>query len=366
MKRVLFFASLLVLLFLTSNITAQITITSSDVNSYLAVGNSYSGRNDTASQSVNIGSTGSFSLDYSALTFSVPTTSQSVTVSSTPYASTFPSATACIHSTIVNPLGTGDSWSFYTLATDFIFPGLAIKVNATPAAYEFINKYSPPFTAAKLPMTMGSTWTNDYLDSNKTLLGGIPISTTVTHVFEVFMVDGYGTIITPGGRSIQVLRLKQDRREVSPANGYSRSISYQYISKTGESFSVDVADTNAADNGTVAIYGLFWDMPGLTDVKDDVIAANQYSLLPNYPNPFNPSTKINYYLPRESKVTVSIYNSLGQLVQTLVNGIENSGMHELNFNAAGLASGTYLYRLNAISSDSKSSYTSSGKMVLLK
>ncbi|HTR98105.1 MAG TPA: DUF3160 domain-containing protein [Bacteroidota bacterium] len=70
-------------------------------------------------------------------------------------------------------------------------------------------------------------------------------------------------------------------------------------------------------------------------------------LLQNYPNPFNPSTTIGFILPRRTAVTLGIYNSLGQCVATLVNGVLDAGYHAAHFDGAGLASGVYFYRLRA-------------------
>ena len=93
--------------------------------------------------------------------------------------------------------------------------------------------------------------------------------------------------------------------------------------------------------------------------KDDII-ANSFSLEQNYPNPFNPSTTINYTLAESSPVTIKVYDVLGSEVATLVNTTQEAGKHNITFDASKLASGLYIYTLNA------GSFTSSKKMMLLK
>ncbi len=73
----------------------------------------------------------------------------------------------------------------------------------------------------------------------------------------------------------------------------------------------------------------------------------EYRLEQNYPNPFNPSTTIRYGLPQRSQVILRVFTTLGQKVAELVNGEIEAGYHEAQFGGGTLASGVYLYRLQA-------------------
>ena len=91
----------------------------------------------------------------------------------------------------------------------------------------------------------------------------------------------------------------------------------------------------------------------LTEITS--VAGNQasgwnpagFALSQNYPNPFNPSTTIRYALPQSSHVSLTVFNTLGQLVATLVNGEVGPGEHAVTFNASNLSSGVYFYRIHA-------------------
>ena len=85
------------------------------------------------------------------------------------------------------------------------------------------------------------------------------------------------------------------------------------------------------------------------DLSNEVIVGipSKFSLSQNYPNPFNPETKINYSLPVSNFVTLKIFDMSGKEIMQLVNEKQDAGYYTVRFNAAGLASGTYFYKLNA-------------------
>ncbi len=96
-------------------------------------------------------------------------------------------------------------------------------------------------------------------------------------------------------------------------------------------------------------------------------APRQYTLEQNYPNPFNPATTIGYQLPASSRVTLQIYNLLGQVVATLANGIEDAGFKQVVWDASPVASGIYYYQLEATTiADPGRTFRSVRKMLLVR
>ncbi len=93
---------------------------------------------------------------------------------------------------------------------------------------------------------------------------------------------------------------------------------------------------------------------------DDRFIPTKFSLSQNYPNPFNPVTTILYQLPKSEFVNISIYNVVGQLVETLVNGHKDTGFHSVIWNANDIGSGLYFYRIEA------GEYTETKKCIILK
>jgi hypothetical protein len=100
-------------------------------------------------------------------------------------------------------------------------------------------------------------------------------------------------------------------------------------------------------------------------VQVDVAAPVNFALEQNYPNPFNPSTIIKFSLAADSKVSLTVFDVLGQEVSNLINGNLSAGLHEINFNASNINSGVYFYRIDATAVDG-TNFSSVKKMILTK
>ena len=99
---------------------------------------------------------------------------------------------------------------------------------------------------------------------------------------------------------------------------------------------------------------------GVEEEIEESIVPSDYGISQNYPNPFNPTTTIEYSVPKTGFINILVYNILGQKVATLVDEVKSVGNYKIQWNAQGLASGIYVYRLK---SDSK---VMTKKMILIK
>lgn len=100
-------------------------------------------------------------------------------------------------------------------------------------------------------------------------------------------------------------------------------------------------------------------------IEIDLGLPKVYALEQNYPNPFNPTTTIRFALPISAKVTIKLYNALGQEVANILNTDLDAGIHETVFNSSNLSSGVYFYSLKVQGSNG-SNFTSTKRMILMK
>ncbi|MFZ1289512.1 MAG: T9SS type A sorting domain-containing protein [Melioribacteraceae bacterium] len=130
------------------------------------------------------------------------------------------------------------------------------------------------------------------------------------------------------------------------------SIFFQHFSTIGVGFKEEtVVDPDTTDNS---------DSTTTSIAENNSFSPNEYNLAQNYPNPFNPSTTISYTIPEAGFTKLSIYNSLGEVIQSLVNENQSAGRYSVNFIANNIPSGMYFYTI------SSGNFTQTNKMVLMK
>lgn len=146
---------------------------------------------------------------------------------------------------------------------------------------------------------------------------------------------------------------------LSPDTAYARCGSLYFSGDGGSSWQEDVAmsgmevvDLSRATEGTMyaaAFDGssqqlnLYRRSPVLTSLEEASIVPQAFHLYGNYPNPFNPSTRVRFLLPESGEVSLKVYDLTGSVVAELIDGPLEAGEHEVEFSAGRLASGVYFY-----------------------
>ncbi|MCC6549973.1 MAG: T9SS type A sorting domain-containing protein [Ignavibacteriaceae bacterium] len=116
----------------------------------------------------------------------------------------------------------------------------------------------------------------------------------------------------------------------------------------------DMSNNTEVDMKTDSVYNFVYNgvrsfavNSTVTGIMDNSTIPNDYSLKQNYPNPFNPSTMIQFQLPKSGHTELKVYDLVGREVATLINGTREAGYHQVSFDASGLSSGMYIYRLRS-------------------
>jgi hypothetical protein len=128
---------------------------------------------------------------------------------------------------------------------------------------------------------------------------------------------------------------------------------------TTNSGRVKVVQDNASGQDYTATSGNFT-IDVSTGIEDFISYADNFALFPAYPNPFNPTTTIEYSIPSDGFVKINIYNAIGEEVRTIVNEFKKAGGHKIIFDGSYLTSGIYFYRIEGIN------FSATNRMILMK
>ncbi len=198
---------------------------------------------------------------------------------------------------------------------------------------------------------------------------------------NAFFLDGVPDNPLSAGMNLMIIGMEGAFNQTSPssvipqedaealftyANGEVGGISYENTSTGAHvvylAFGLEAVSGMSSTTSRAEILDIIFDWAQVLAVEPSETPNRpiEFALNGNYPNPFNPSTVISYQLPVVSHVSLSIFDIAGRRVAELVNSQLSAGKHEVTFDASGLSSGIYIYRIQA------GDFTASGKMVLMK
>ncbi len=225
----------------------------------------------------------------------------------------------------------------------------------------FYNRWAsgnPPFPSqySSLPEGSALTWfINSKLgaDSVNAFMKDNNIELSNTPYLMTKLMDWYRTPMANGGAG----KTKQTGNFTDDVDMDRRT--YTYFQDTLDCTYLNSLPAYTGSTEGWPVGDLNW-FPSFLSVETLDNSPTNYELLQNYPNPFNPSTKITFKIQENGMIRLSVYNLLGEKVETLVNEELPVGTHQVVFNASNLSSGVYFYKLEA------GKYTSVKKMMLLK
>jgi parallel beta-helix repeat protein len=154
---------------------------------------------------------------------------------------------------------------------------------------------------------------------------------------------------------IDVVGKNYEQQQNSPLNDSGFDLSAESV--TTDIRGISRPQNNGFDIGAYEVH--------FTTSVDDVINPNSFTVQQNYPNPFNPSTTIEFTIPADAMVTISIFNTIGEKVLQILSKEFKAGPNQILFNAGELPSGIYFYKVDAIAKNG-SDFTSTKKMALIK
>jgi ASPIC and UnbV/FG-GAP-like repeat/Secretion system C-terminal sorting domain len=207
-------------------------------------------------------------------------------------------------------------------------------------------------------------------------------------------VDSFTTVIELAAPPVRVSPLSttgENRNTTFVWNTATNAEKYHLQVSTDNTFATTAVDTVVEDttvslvNPLAATTEYFWRVSSinlggegtfsgvahyttgtLTGVAEIGGTPREYALMQNYPNPFNPSTTISYSIPKNAQVTLKIYDILGRVVATLVDGIQAPNAYHMEWDPTNLSSGTYILRIQAHSLDGSGDFIQVKKLLYMK
>lgn len=230
----------------------------------------------------------------------------------------------------------GEFYAYYDLRSDGFFLLGSVFVQATDTdgngvLDQTVQKNAPPDPTYRFPLTDGTAWSQELVSTTEAF-------GTVTNgnIAVDFLVDGWGTLITPAG-SAPAVRLRKTLTVSGDGIQPYTTTSYIFIAEgpIGASIILD-----GQGNVLTAAHSV-----NMTPTAVEETPHAAFRLAANYPNPFRDATRIAFDLERPGYVTLRVFDLTGREVAGLIDEPMSRGPHAAEFRADGLPSGVYLYRL---------------------
>ncbi len=230
----------------------------------------------------------------------------------------------------------------------FTFPVYAGQNNSRNDYTAYLPDYGMSFAKSTDNLTVNNTSENWV---RIPMMG--PYSGTVNYSATVTPTPGTGSItITWQPSNVKVLTGTPDSLKIRATTSSNCSYGTYTVTVTG-------AESGGPRTHTRTYTLVVGSTP--SGINNGNQSAYQYNLYQNYPNPFNPSTSIEFFLPKQSAVTLRVYDIVGKEIATLINNDKRKeGFHQINFDGSNLSSGIYYYKISA------GEFTDIKKMMLVK
>ncbi|MBF8295510.1 MAG: hypothetical protein HW389_2055 [Bacteroidetes bacterium] len=349
---------LLSVMVLSSLAISQISLSSNDAQSYFAPGKSWHHlENSRVTATMNVGTASSSAQSWTtpSITYTDTMRIDNLLPSATPYASKYPRATHVQRSSYSDGGNTFTYYEYFRITADSMIS--LGDVSRTQSGGKDTTVYYFSYHISMIfPFTLGKS--SSYRDSSSMGQGSYFIMRN-TNTY-----DAFGSLTLPTG-TYQALRMKETSITQTVFGGIpfstDTSVSFTWITKDG--YFLSISTNNKNPSGSIPISSLAYttviNTPTGIGGHGDVLPSDPW-LGQNYPNPFNPATTIEYIMAKSGFAHLTVHNALGQEVASLLNGFQSSGRHSITFEANGLPSGVYFYRLTT------NDHVSIGKMNFVK
>lgn len=342
-------AGIIICIWLASVSTSlsQVTITKAQMQAIFTAGNRVKIADDTSSF-VNIGKTGGPNLyDFSSLTFSDKRTFTVFQVGSIPQLAVRYPANAVILNEFNNAFNEDDILSF---SGDSLLILGTVTIQTSSASFEH---KIPPLTKLLFNLNYGMNWARNFSEVETSYVNNVQSGVATHQSNHSLSVDGFGTLRFHD-REYQCLRLRD--MDVPP----QKDKFFFYCTREGALLRIQ-STNDQPDTGIVRVQKSRYYLGGnLVNIAQEGRPEFGFSLSQNFPNPFNPTTVIQYQIPKSSFVTMKIFDVLGREKATLISEHQNAGNYSITFNSGALPSGVYFYRLQA------GAYSEIRKLVIFK